>query len=72
MSWWETDVGPQGWGDELGVASGCGLGALKTHHLLYEFFKTTYVIYFFRLSRVLVVTLGIWFPDHGLSLGPLT
>lgn len=59
MSWGEIDVGPQGWGDELGVASGCGFRALKIHHLLYDFFKNIYFIYLFRLSQVSAVTFGI-------------
>lgn len=46
VSWWEIDVGPRGWGDELGVASGCGLRALKLHHLLYDFLKI-YIYYLF-------------------------
>ena len=46
MSWGEIDVGPQGWGDELGVASGCGFRALKIHHLLYYFFKK-HIFYLF-------------------------
>lgn len=62
VSWWEIDVGPRGWGDELGVASGCGLRALKLHHLLYDFLNI-YIyylfIYLFRLSQVSVVIFGI-------------